>query len=98
MPASIVKPSSDVILLPTKTELVVQLKKPSIFGPLAQKREHIPNRVVPLKQEILRMIRVLALFLEEPFVDKLPVTENDVPKKEGAKDIAMRWLKLNQVL
>ena len=44
------------------------------------------------------MIHIILPFLEDLFVDTLPTTEKGLPKKEGAKEFAMHWLKLNQVL
>ena len=87
-----------IIVPPSDNELVDHLKRPAIFGTLAQKREYIVNSVLPLRPRILQLIRSVAPFLEDVFVSNLPEDAKDIPKKGTAIEMAWRWLRLQQVL
>ena len=80
-PASIIKPYFDVIPPPTTYKLMCQLKKPNVFGNLAQKRNFITNRVLLLRPDILQMICIILPFLKDFFVDTLPMMVKGLQKR-----------------
>ena len=97
-PSTTPQVSFDTILPPTDDEVINHLKRTIIFGRLDQKRNFIVNCVIPLRPDILRMMRALTPFLVDIFVSVLPASAKEIPKNGKAEDMARRWLKLTQVL